>query len=371
MSAKRSPDFVLFSLTITLLVIGVFMVFDASYARAAAEHGDKVYFLKRQGVFAIIGLLALFAGMKIPYWQLRPIATGLLMVSIIGLGMVFIPGLGSSVNGATRWVKCPGFGQFQPSELAKLGLILYLANYLVGVGKDIRDLKKGFFWALVPLAPIGILIMAEPDMGTTIALTGTALTMIFMAGARKRHVAAVLAVGLLLGSLLIVTSHYRRDRMLSFANPFRDYYGTGYQICRSLTALGSGGPLGVGLCEGREKLFYLPEEHTDFIFAVLGEEGGLIGTLLVAGLFLGFGARGFIIAFRTKDSFGRLLAGGISAMISGQALLNMLVVTSSIPATGVPLPFISYGGSSLTLNLFCVGILLGVSKYPVPVKGRK
>ena len=371
MSAKRSPDFVLFSLTITLLVIGVFMVFDASYARAAAELGDRVFFLKKQGVFAIIGLIAMFVGMKIPYWQLRPFASGLLMVSIIGLGLVFVPGLGESVNGATRWVKCPGFGQFQPSELAKLGLILYMASYLASVGKDIRGFKKGFFWALVPLVPIAVLIMAEPDMGTTIVLSMSAMAMIYMAGARKRHVAAVLAVGLLLGSLLIMTSHYRRDRMFSFTNPFRDYYVTGYQACRSLTALGSGGPLGVGLCEGREKLGYLPEEHTDFIFAVLGEETGLIGTLLVVALFLGFGARGFIIAYRTKDSFGRFLAGGISAMICGQALINMLVVTSSIPATGVPLPFISYGGSSLTLNLFCVGILLGVSKYPVPVKGRK
>lgn len=370
MSAKRSPDFVLFSLTVALLVIGVFMVFDASYARAAHDYGDKIYFLKRQGAFALIGLGALFIGMKIPYWKLRPYASSLLMISIIGLFMVFVPGLGSSANGATRWVKCPGFGQFQPSELAKLGLILYLANYLAGTGKDIRDFKKGFFWPLVPIGFIGVLIMAEPDMGTTIALCMTAMAMIFLSGARKRHVATVLAVGLILGCLLIASSHYRRDRIMSFANPFKDYYGTGYQVCRSLTALGSGGPFGVGICEGREKLFYLPEEHTDFIFAVLGEEFGLIGTLLIAALFLGFGTRGLVVAFRTKDAFGRLLAGGIAVMISGQALLNMLVVTSSVPATGVPLPFISYGGSSLTLNLFCVGILLGISANPVPVKSR-
>lgn len=368
MSSKRSPDFVLFTLTIALLVIGVFMVFDASYARAG-QSGDSFYFVKRQAIFAVVGLVMMFLGMKIPYWVLRPFALSLLLISMVGLALVFVPGLGIKVNGATRWVKCPGFQQFQPSEVAKLGLILYLAAYLSSAGRDVRDFKRGFFWALLPLAPIGGLIMAEPDMGTTIVLTGVCLTMIYMAGARKRHLAAVIAVGLVVGSALIFTSHYRKDRMMSFMNPFKDYYGSGYQVCRSLTALGSGGVFGVGLCEGREKLFYLPAEHTDFIFAVLGEEVGLIGTASIAFLFLLFGVRGIGIAYRTKDSFGRYLAGGISVLISGQALLNMLVVTSSVPATGVPLPFISYGGSSLALNLFCVGILLGVSKYPVPVRG--
>lgn len=369
MAVKRSPDFVLFVLTMVLLVIGVFMVFDASYARAGLK-GDSLYFLKRQGIFAVVGLISMFVGMQIPYWKLRPFAQSLLMISVIGLALVFIPGLGITANGATRWIKCPGFQQFQPSELAKLGLILYMASYLASTGKDIRDFKKGFVWALVPLVPIGVLIMKEPDMGTTIVLTMSAMTMIYMAGAKRRHLGAVIGIGLVLGCGLIFSSHYRTHRVLAFMDPFADYFDTGYQVCRSLTALGSGGPLGVGICEGREKLFYLPAEHTDFIFAVLGEEFGLIGTLVLSGLFLWFGARGFMIAYRTKDIFGRLLAGGITVLISGQALLNMLVVTSSVPATGVPLPFISYGGSSLALNLFCVGILLGISKYPTPVKGQ-
>jgi len=200
-------------------------------------------------------------------------------------------------------------------------------------------------------------------MGTTIVLMMTGVTMIGVAGGRRRHIVAILALGLVAGSMLILTSNYRRERVMSFRDPFKDYYGSGYQVSQSLIALGSGGPLGVGLCESREKLFYLPAEHTDFIFAVLGEEAGLIGTLIVTGLFLFFGARGFKIAGQTKDSFGRLTAAGLSVMISGQALLNMCVVTSSVPATGVPLPFISYGGSSLAMNLFCAGILLGISKY--------
>jgi len=367
MNQKRSPDFVLFTLTIVLLVVGVLMVFDASYARAG-QSGDSYYFLKRQAIYAIVGLLAMFVGMRIPYPKLRPFAPLLLFLSIIGLGLVFVPGLGIRANGALRWVKCPLVQQFQPSELAKLGLVLYLASYLATARRDIRDFKRGFFWALIPLGVIGVLVMAEPDMGTTVVLSAVTLTMTYIAGARKRHVAAVVLIGLVLGTGLIFSSHYRRDRLLSFVNPFKDYRHSGYQVCRSLTALGSGGITGVGLCEGREKLFYLPAEHTDFIFAVLGEEAGLVGTLIIATCFLLFGARGLAVAYRTKDPFGRCLAGGISALISGQALLNMLVVTSSVPATGVPLPFISYGGTSLVLNLFCVGILLSVSKHPMPAR---
>lgn len=362
---KRSVDLGLFTVTIALLVIGIFMVFDASYARAGQMKltgNDSLYFMKRQALFAIVGLGMMFLGMRVPYQKLRKVSLGVLVVSIIGLALVFVPGLGVTVNGATRWIKCPGF-QFQPSELAKLGLVLYMASYLTVKGREIRDLRRGFVPALIPLIPIGALVMLEPDMGTTIVLMLTALAMIGVAGAHKRHVIAILLLGLVVGSALILTSNYRKERVMSFRDPFADYYGSGYQVSQSLIALGSGGPLGVGLCESREKLFYLPAEHTDFIFAVLGEEAGLKGTLLVTGLFLLFGARGFKIAGQTKDSFGRLVAAGISVMISGQALLNMCVVTSSVPATGVPLPFISYGGSSLALNLLCAGILLGISKY--------
>lgn len=365
---RKSVDLGLFTVTIALLVIGLFMVFDASYARAGQMKltgNDSLYFMKRQAVFALVGLIAMFLGMRISSQRLRKISVGLLVASIVGLALVFVPGLGVTVNGATRWIKCPGFGRFQPSELAKLGLVLYLATYLTVKGRDIRDLKRGFFPALIPLLPIGALVMKEPDMGTTIVLMLTGLAMVGVAGARKRHIAAVLAFGFLAGSILIMTSNYRKERVMSFRDPFKDYYGSGYQVSQSLIALGSGGLFGVGLCESREKLFYLPAEHTDFIFAVLGEEAGLIGTLFIAGLFLFFGARGFSVACGANESFSRLVAAGLSVMIMGQALLNMCVVTSSVPATGVPLPFISYGGSSLVLNLFSVGILLGISKHTV------
>lgn len=365
---KHSPDFWLFTLTIALLVIGIFLVFDASYARAGAR-GDSHFFLKRQFLFAVVGLLLMSAGMQIRYWKLRPKAIWFLAASIFGLFLVFVPGIGETVNGATRWIKLPGGFRLQPSEFAKLALVMYMAVFLSSVGRDIRDLKRGFLPALVPLLPVGVLVMIEPDMGTTIVLMLTAVIMIYMAGARRRHLAVLTGTGVILGSTMVFTSPYRTARVLSFLDPFKDYLGNGYQVCQSLIALGSGGMLGVGLCEGREKLFYLPAEHTDFIFAVLGEEMGLIGTFLLAGLFLAFGVLGFRIALRTKDRFGSLMAAGISAMICGQALLNMCVVTSMVPATGVPLPLVSYGGSSLAVNLLSVGILLGISRYPQPERG--
>ena len=370
MSAKRSPDMWLFCLTIALLVIGVFMVFDASYGRAGQVKytgGDSFYFLKRQAAYALAGIIMMFVAMYVRYWKLRRWGLILLLISIIGLALVFVPGFGVLVNGARRWIRI-GPITIQPSEFAKLGLIVYLAALLSAKKRDMRDFWHGLVPALLPLLPIGALIMAQPDMGTTIVLTCVALAMVYIAGARKRHLAVVVALGFVLGCALIFSAPYRRERILSFVNPFEDYYGSGYQVCQSLIALGSGGIFGVGVCEGREKLFYLPAEHTDFILAVLGEEMGLIGTLTMVMLFLWFGARGLTVAYRTRHDFGRLLAGGISALICGQALLNMCVVTSSVPATGVPLPFISYGGSSLAMNLLCVGILLGVSKHPAPIE---
>jgi cell division protein FtsW len=198
--------------------------------------------------------------------------------------------------------------------------------------------------------------------------TATALVMAYMAGARGRHLAVAGLVCVALAIVAIKVEPYRFARIRAWPDPFKYYSTFGYQICQSLIGLGSGGPFGVGVCEGKLKLFYLPAEHTDFILSVLGEEAGLIGTLAVTGLFLFFAARGFRIAYNTKECFGRLLAGGVSAMICGQALLNMYVVTCTVPATGVPLPFISYGGSSLTLNLLSVGVLLAISKHSGPVE---
>lgn len=372
MNPRKAPDFWLFCATVILLAVGVFMVFDASYAVAGQVKytgRDSFYYMKRQVVFILIGLAGMFLAMRIRYWKLRSFATIGLLLSIIGLGLVFVPGIGVTANGAARWIRCGGLLTIQPSEIAKLGLVLYLAAQLSSKRERVRDWWSGMVPALVPLVVMGALIMKEPDMGTTVVLAGTTLVMLYMAGAKSRHLTAVVLAGVILGSVLIFMAGYRRERVLSFIDPFGDYYGSGYQVCQSLIALGSGGLRGVGLCEGSQKLFYLPAEHTDFILSVLGEETGLIGTSLIAMLFLLFAARGLSVARGTRDDFGRLLAGGLSVLIGGQALLNMCVVTSSVPATGVPLPFISYGGSALVVGLVCVGILLSVSRRDGYVRG--
>lgn len=367
MSGKKfSLDIWLFGITILLLAIGVFMVFDASYARASQTRftgGDSYYFFKRQVIFALVGLVMMFVMQRVRFWCLKAVAQVLLGLSLIGLVAVLHPAIGHTVNGARRWILI-GPISVQPAEFAKLALVLYLASLLSRRKFDIRDFWSGIAPALLPLSVIAGLIMLEPDMGTTIVTCAMAMVLIYIAGARTRHMAAILAAGVVLGAALIALEPYRGERIEAWFNPFAYYHGNGYQVCRSLIALGSGGPFGVGLCEGREKMFYLPAEHTDFILSVLGEETGLIGTLLIAGLFFFFAVRGFRIARRTKDKFGKFLAIGITGLVAGQALLNMYVVTSLAPATGVPLPFISYGGSSLVLNLMCVGILLGISQFP-------
>ncbi|MDI6826955.1 MAG: putative lipid II flippase FtsW [Armatimonadota bacterium] len=373
METKRQPaDTLLFLLIVIFIVGGTLLVFDASYPTAGQAKytgGDSSYFFKRQAIFSLVGFLVLLVIMRIPYWKLRKISFAFLIVSIIGLAAVFIPGIGYEVNGSSRWIliKCLHI-QIQPSEITKIALILFLATYLSNKRADIRKLKEGLLIPLLFTGLIGALIMAEPDMGTAIVICATSLAMLFISGAKLRHLAVIFIIGVILGSILIVIEPYRMARVMSFRNPFADYYGNGYQVCRSLIALGSGGIRGVGLCEGREKCFYLPAPHTDFILATLGEELGLIAALGLAGLFLIFGLRGLVIARRTKENFGKFLAAGISLLISGQALLNMLVVTSSVPPTGVPLPFVSYGGSSLVLNLLGAGILLGISQYPEPMK---
>ena len=369
---KRGPDVVLFSLAIALLVIGVVMVYDASFVRASQGKftgGDNSFYVKRQAMWAAIGLVLMFTAMRIRYWRLRPLWIIAVLAGIGLLVFVFVPGRGVTINGATRWTRICGI-TIQPSEFAKIALIVYLAALFSVRERLVRDFRRGLLPALAPLVLMAGLIMKQPDMGTTLVLAMVTFVMLWSAGARKRHLLSLFLVGLVLFTIFARTADYRWRRVTSFIDPFKYYYGDGYQVCQSLMALGSGRILGGGICKSREKWFYLPAEHTDFIFSVLGEEAGLLGTLTVATIFLLFGIRGFAIAGRTKDCFGKFLAVGLSSLISGQALLNMLVVTSSVPATGVPLPFVSYGGSSLSLNLLSVGILLSISRYRKPVESH-
>ncbi|MHB1455416.1 MAG: putative lipid II flippase FtsW [Armatimonadota bacterium] len=362
MEVKKQVDLSIFIATIMLVVIGVLLVFDASYARASEDIGKSGYFGTKQAIFAVAGILGMLLIMtNIKYWKLKQVTYLILALSVFGLVLVFLPGIGHSEFGARRWINIAG-QRFQPSEFAKLGLIIYLAYILSRTQRNLRDVKNVVL-IMIPVCIIGLLIVIE-DMGTAIIVFATALAMMFMAGARINHLVVLLLGTGCLGIVFIALESYRLKRMLAFLDPFKYSQGIGYQVCQSLISLGSGGIFGMGICEGRQKLGFLPAEHTDFIFSTLGQEAGLIGTVGLSALFLFFGIKGLAIASRTKEPFGKLLAGGITVMICGQAFLNMAVVTSSLPATGVPLPFISYGGSSLVMNLLCVGILLGISRYP-------
>ncbi|HZO91049.1 MAG TPA: putative lipid II flippase FtsW [Chthonomonadaceae bacterium] len=369
-SAARSRlpvDRLLFTATLALLVIGLWMVFDASYVKTldSARMGhDAFFFVKRQAVGAILGLGALFTMMRVGYWHLRRLAVPLMLLGLVCLCAVWLPRIGINENHANRWVAL-GPIRFQPSELAKLTLIIYLAALLSRVHCNVRDLGQGLGPPLAVTTLYLILIEREPDLGTAFVLFLAVLTQCFLAGARKRHLALVCAVGGLAVLLMGFGFGHRAGRITTFLHPEKDTQGIGYQIFHSRLAIGSGGWSGAGLGEGREK-YFLPQGNTDFIFATIAEELGFFRTASVLGLLCLVGWRGFRIACQTRDRFGALLAAGIAALISWQALINVAVATASIPATGVPLPFISYGSSSLVFLLAGIGILLNIAQNPTP-----
>ena len=352
-------DRLLFLLMLMLIGVGIVSVYDASYA-LAIEKGDSFHFVKRQAMWAVVGLGALLLTRRVPYWRWRGWANVGLAVSAVLLVLVFVPHVGSSINGAKRWI---GHGQFQPSELAKLALVLYLARILSSKPKQLLHFQDGLLPPLIVIGALAALIAKEPDLGTALVLAGTGLTLLFLAGARPRHMAGIVGAVTVLVTLMVAFKSYRMHRMMAFLNPKADQLHAGYQVWHALIALGSGGVTGLGLGEGREKL-YIPMASSDFIFPVIGEEWGLIGTLILVVVFALIALRGFTIAYQTRDPFGALLAAGITTLISVQALVNMAVATSSIPDTGVPLPFISSGGSALVLMMAGIGLLLNISTFP-------
>jgi cell division protein FtsW len=359
---RNAPDFIIFFAAVTLLAIGVIMVFSASSATAAGTRGDAYYYLKRQAMWSSLGLLGMIVFMKIDYRIWRRTGKLLLFLTIILLLLVLIPTVGKVGLGARRWLS---FGpiNIQPSEIAKLSLVIYMAGYLAHKGEGIRRFWDGLLPALALMASIFLMILRQPDLGTAVALAGTIGLMLFAAGAKMGHL-----ISLGLGSVpvmlyAIFSKEYRARRFFAFLNPEADPLDSGYHIIQSLYALGSGGPVGLGLGRSRQKWYYLPERHTDFIYAIIGEELGFIGAVLVLLLFLLFTWRGYRVAINAPDSFGSLLAVGITSMIGLQALINIGVVTGSLPITGIPLPLISYGGSSLLPSLAAIGILLNISSH--------
>lgn len=359
---QNKPDYVLLAVIFALLIVGITMVYSASMVSAEYNFADTFYFVKRQLLFAGVGVIGMFFIMMIPYSTWEKYAKIILLSCFILLLLVLIPGIGMVRGGAQSWI---GIGAFsiQPSEFMKLGLIIFLASYLATNQKYITSFKKGFLPSLFLIFAAFGLIMLQPDLGTGVVLVLTSMIMVFAAGARLSHFFGLASLGLIGFVLLILSAPYRISRITAFLNPWENPLGDGFQIIQSLYAIGPGGLMGVGLGNSLQKYFYLPEPQTDFIFAILAEELGFIGGIAVIGLFLLLLWRGIKVSLESPDQFGRFLALGIVSMLAIQAMINISVVIGLIPVTGITLPFLSYGGSSLTLTLCSVGVLLNISKY--------
>ncbi len=368
-SAKQ-PDYILIAIIYVLISLGIIMVFSSSYVMAYKWYGDSFYFFTRQAFSALIATIIFLVAMKIDYQYWRKFATPILLISLFLLIILYIPGVARYIRGARRWLYLGPF-PFQPSELAKVALILYIADCLTRkTDKDIGTFVRGILPVFLVTAFIFILIFAQPDFSTGIVVLGCSFIMLFIGGSRITQLFTLITFLTPPGIIMVLGKEYRRVRLLSFLNPWEDPLKSGFHIIQSLIALGSGGVAGVGIAQSRQKFFYLPDQHTDFIFSIIGEELGFLGASIVILLFLVFLWRGFMIAWRAKDTFGALLAAGITSLIVFQALVNISVVTKVFPTTGITLPFISYGGSSLIVNMFCCGILLNISKS-VRTKGEE
>ncbi len=365
MPKKGACDYNLLMTVTILLAIGIVMVFSASSVSAYFKMGDPYYFLKRQLIWGILGYFTMIFFMNFDYWKLKKYSNVLLLITICALGLVLIPGIGIEINDARRWL---GFRSLtvQPSELAKLSVILFMAAHLSKISKEkIHNFSQGLLPYLLCIGIIFALIVIEPNLSTAGIILMVGLIILYTAGAKLSHIMLLVLSGVGLGGGLIASGIFGhwKQRILGFLNPWSDVSGSTYQIIHSLYALGSGGLFGVGLGKSREKLLYIPEPQSDFIFSILGEELGFIGTTMIVVLFIILIIRGLRIAARSKDMFALLLASGITSIIGMQALMNIAVVTSSMPVTGVPLPFISAGGSSMVFTMAEVGILLNISKY--------
>jgi cell division protein FtsW len=374
-AAKGRMDIPFLLLTLLLTAIGLVMVFSASFPSAYYESGDPAYYFKRQAIFAALGIVAMFVVSKFAYQRWRGAAKLLLGFSVFLLILVIIPHVGITVNNATRWLGKRGVFTFQPSEIAKLGVIVYFADSISKKKDKMLTWRQGIWPYMAILGIIAVLMMLEPHLSGTILIVGTGVVMMIVGGIRAWLVglgvgggaAAVFAYVKLVEAGIIT---YGSSRIAMWHNPWIDELGDGYQMVQSLIAIGSGGLLGVGLGKSRQKFLYLPEEHNDCIFAIVCEELGLIGACVIMLIFALLIIRGFWIALHARDRFGSLLAVGVVTHIALQTFLNIAVVSGLVPATGISLPFFSYGGTALALQLFEMGIVLSVSRQiPAPKDG--
>lgn len=344
-----------------LICVGIVMIYSASCVNAQENFGDSLYYLKRHLLFLALGLGITAVVMMCDYRQLQPYARQLLVVSIVLLALVLIPHIGKEIFGARRWFKL-GVFHFQPSELAKLVMIIYTADFLARKQDVIKNFWRGFLPPVLVMGIVCALTVKQPDLGTTIETAVVVLAMLFVAGARLRHMALIGLSGAMAVVYLIIKEPYRMNRIIAFLDPWQDSRGIGFQLTQSQIALGSGGVFGVGLGHSQQKLFYLPAAHTDFILSIIGEELGLMGTLAVIMLFIAFIWTGTRMIRQVHEPFGYFLAIGIVMMLGLQAMANVGVSIGAFPTKGLPLPFISYGGSALIFHLLAIALLLNVSK---------
>ena len=361
MAKKLSSDSSLFAVTVAMLGVGLVMVWSASSVLAQEAHGNAYHFLVRQVVWAAVGLTGMVAAMRFDYRKLRRPGAVYLAAGSSTFLLILVLFL-RPVNDVHRWLKI-GALSFQPAELAKLTIVLFLAYHLERRGDRINDFLSSLFPALLLLGWFAFLIFIQPDLGSAATLVLIGCVMLFIAGVRLRYFAALALPGAVLLYHAVTAAAYRRDRIEAFLNPYADPRGSGYQVIQSLIAVGTGGLSGLGLMEGRQKLFYLPYPYSDFIFAVIGEELGLLGAGAVLIGFVLLLWRGVRTAWKAPDPFGTYLAAGLTLAVEMQALINMSVVLGLLPAKGIPLPLISAGGTSLVLTLLALGLVMNVSQH--------
>jgi cell division protein FtsW len=360
MKRLEGYDLVILLMAVALTCFGVVMVYSASSIMAATKYHDGFYFLKRQGLYALAGMAAMYVAMQIDYQVWKRWAVPLLLGCLVLLLLVFVPGIGGSAKGASRWLRFPGFN-LQPSELAKIVLIVYMAYSLDKKQEKVKFFSTGFLPYMVLLMLLFGILLKQHDLGAALTLWAVAFAMLFIAGSRLQYFIAVVLLALPILGYVIVFEPYRLRRLEAWRDPWKDPTDSGFQIIQSWLAFGNGGVIGQGLGEGKQKLFYLPEAHTDFIFSVVGEELGFLGVAVIIAMFFLLFQRSIRVALGAPDTFGRFLAFGIAVLLGIEAVINTAVVTGLVPTKGLALPFISYGGSSLIVSLFAIGILLNVS----------
>jgi cell division protein FtsW len=372
MPVKRSPDWLIVVCAVTLFTFGLVMIYSSSAVMAADRFGDPFFFLKRQALWGVLGLAGMAVAMRIEYHALSRYAYVIYVGALVALALVFLPGVGHKVNGAQRWIDL-GVGAVQPAEFVKLALILFFAATLAKKAeeKTVKDFTFGFVPCLLALLIALAMIQMQPDMGTALVIGTVSFFLFWVGGVRSAYLAGTAFMAAPVVYLSIYNVGYRRKRILSFLDPWQDVSDTGYQIIQSYIALARGGIFGAGLGESQQKLFYLPEAHTDFIFAIVGEELGMVGVLFLLAVFVTLAWRGYRAGAAAPDRFGMLLAYGITFAFSLQALVNLSVAMGLAPTKGLPLPFVSLGGSALVMWMIAVGLLANVSESAMAVEGTR